>query len=594
MFFFYKKFGFFKKILYNVFIMMKRILILFLLPITGLAAFVGPDGSPTNTNAPVPLNVGTDSQYKDGTLIVEELMSVNDITTRGNVYGQNLVFDINGKIFQKNSTGALIEWSPGGNSPWESNSNSIYFLDNVGIGTNNPNLAYSLDVAGDVNIQGDLYQNGQLIDLSVLANLNNNNGGGGAVLNSFWSETNDGNIFRLNGNVGIGRDNPITRLDVNSTANSRVARFLGILSGPSFIEIGPQGAGIQFSKYGVRHAALAFDGGDLRITGDMPWNNEDYGRTGLVIENGNLFMGSDLQRITQTSDVAKIYIDKGTTRHGIVLNNGTSGTTYLGAQDGWNYISGRGVVVRDMDNNPKIRLDAQTGQVSSDLYCNNTGRCFDIANLAERISSLEEAYGNCNGEIYDPRLAVCYNGQVYNAGERIPLFERRFDEDINYAWYTSLDSHARKPHGHWSREYKVDLTMPGRICNLRFENVWFDDEGFAVITQGTRNYGGVGRFEAPIPGHYSFRTKEQIYCSGNSDRQWESIRFNNGVFDWCVNTTLNGSGGPTNTFSGQDGNFRTRAWEKGEVISVRSAHTGAEGGEWHRYRLVGTVCDSQN
>ena len=81
---------------------------------------------------------------------------------------------------------------------------------NVGIGTTTP--GYKLDVAGDINFAGDLFQNGVLFS------------GGGS---SLWTE-NGVNIFNNNtGNIGIGITSPVTaRLQISQTTNTEGLRII--------------------------------------------------------------------------------------------------------------------------------------------------------------------------------------------------------------------------------------------------------------------------------------------------------------------------------------------------------------------------------
>lgn len=74
-------------------------------------------------------------------------------------------------------------------------SNSI-IVGNVGVGTTNPR--FKLDVWGNLNFQGDIYQRGS------------------AYISSQWT-TNGRNIFISNSNVGIGTSSPFTSLDVRGT-----------------------------------------------------------------------------------------------------------------------------------------------------------------------------------------------------------------------------------------------------------------------------------------------------------------------------------------------------------------------------------------
>ena len=75
---------------------------------------------------------------------------------------------------------------------------------NVGIGDTTP--SYKLDVAGDINFTGNLYQNGSAFS----------GGGGGA-----WTESN-GNVSR-EGNVGIGN---LTFMSYNTTPSYCYSKYI--------------------------------------------------------------------------------------------------------------------------------------------------------------------------------------------------------------------------------------------------------------------------------------------------------------------------------------------------------------------------------
>jgi hypothetical protein len=83
---------------------------------------------------------------------------------------------------------------------------------NVGIGTASP--GYELDVVGDINFSGNLYQGGSLFAYP-------------------WTES-SGNVYRSSGNVGIGLTNPTYKLDVNGAA--RVSGALSKGSGSFTID----------------------------------------------------------------------------------------------------------------------------------------------------------------------------------------------------------------------------------------------------------------------------------------------------------------------------------------------------------------------
>jgi hypothetical protein len=85
--------------------------------------------------------------------------------------------------------------------------------DNVGIGLTNP--AYKLDVSGDINFTGVLYQDGTTFT-----------SGGGS---SNWTVEGDDIYNNNNDNVGIGLTNPAYKLDVSGDINTSTAlRIEGI------------------------------------------------------------------------------------------------------------------------------------------------------------------------------------------------------------------------------------------------------------------------------------------------------------------------------------------------------------------------------
>ena len=81
----------------------------------------------------------------------------------------------------------------------------IRYDGNVGIGTASP--GYELDVVGDINFSGNLYQGGSLFGSSP------------------WTES-SGNVYRSSGNVGIGQTNPTYNLHVAGTG--RVSTTLSV------------------------------------------------------------------------------------------------------------------------------------------------------------------------------------------------------------------------------------------------------------------------------------------------------------------------------------------------------------------------------
>jgi hypothetical protein len=89
------------------------------------------------------------------------------------------------------------------------------------IGIANTSPSYELDVIGDINFSGDLYQNGNLF-------VSGTGGGGGTP--SQWLSGTGGNLSYTRGNVGIGTTAPTFKLDING--NLRAS--LGITTGSIF------------------------------------------------------------------------------------------------------------------------------------------------------------------------------------------------------------------------------------------------------------------------------------------------------------------------------------------------------------------------
>ena len=80
-------------------------------------------------------------------------------------------------------------------------------IKNSGIGINNSNPAYNLDVSGNINFSGNLYKNGNIYGLT------------GSSGNSSWTVSGN-NIYNNNsGNVGINTSTPAYNLDVSGNAN---------------------------------------------------------------------------------------------------------------------------------------------------------------------------------------------------------------------------------------------------------------------------------------------------------------------------------------------------------------------------------------
>ncbi|MCB9191553.1 MAG: hypothetical protein H6602_07810 [Flavobacteriales bacterium] len=111
-----------------------------------------------------------------------------------------------------------------------------YFSDNVGIGNTSP--SYSLDVTGDINLTGELLQNG-------------------VPMAGVWSSSGN-NTYRSSGNVGVGNDSPSYPLDVDgTTATTRALNvenpYTGAANSYGIYASAPQGG--TGTKHGVYSVA---------------------------------------------------------------------------------------------------------------------------------------------------------------------------------------------------------------------------------------------------------------------------------------------------------------------------------------------------
>lgn len=139
----------------------------------------------------------------------------------------------------------------------EDQSNPVGRTGNVGIGTTNPTA--KLEVAGQVKITGGTPGDGKVLTsyANGLATWETPTSGG----SSLWTES-GGNIFRSDGNVGIGTTNPSKDLDVNGAVKAK--NFVTTLN-----NLGNYSSGTITWDLTQGNIAKLFLGGDctLNITG---------------------------------------------------------------------------------------------------------------------------------------------------------------------------------------------------------------------------------------------------------------------------------------------------------------------------------------
>jgi len=140
-------------------------------------------------NPELPIDTSSNSQIKEAGLTVDELI----ITPAGNttplyLNGSGICMKegVLSTIACKNYWDQIIKWSNA--------TDGIYYSGKVGIATTTPN--YTLDVAGDINLSGTLYQNGSKLQTG------------------YWGQT-ESDIYYNSGKVGIGTPYPTQGLKLD-------------------------------------------------------------------------------------------------------------------------------------------------------------------------------------------------------------------------------------------------------------------------------------------------------------------------------------------------------------------------------------------
>ena len=202
--------------------------------------------------------------------------------------------DVNGDI---NFSGDLYQ---GGSefvsTPWtiESGPTALSYTDgNVGIGLENP--AYALDVGGTSNV-GDLTANTVTVPNS-----------GNFIMNSKKIiEASGLNWDSANSRLGIGTGIPQEKLDVRGTIVAPVVSYGSNRDDPYLIAASTSytGASTNWGTYGIQHRIKSNSGGTPRVTIDTPIAGEAF----CVTNNGSVGIGED-------APVAKLHV------HGGIVTN---------------------------------------------------------------------------------------------------------------------------------------------------------------------------------------------------------------------------------------------------------------------------------
>ena len=178
-------------------------------------------------------------------------------------------------------------------------SNTVFNINgnngNLGLGNTNP--GYKLDVTGDINFTGTLYNNGVAFS-----------GGGGS---SQWT-TSGANIYYNNGNVGIGTTAPSGKLHVEGTTS-----IFGVSTGGSILIIND----IPTARWRISTGGFALN--FFKHTGTTTSDFSSWSQKMILDQNGNLGIGT-------TSPIATLHVNQasasGSGYGGLLVDSPNSGS----------------------------------------------------------------------------------------------------------------------------------------------------------------------------------------------------------------------------------------------------------------------------
>jgi hypothetical protein len=122
------------------------------------------------------------------------------------------------------------------------------------IGIANTSPSYELDVMGDINFSGDLYQNGNVFS-----------GGGGVGVSSQWLSGTGGNLSYTKGNVGIGTTSPSFKMDINGNLRATTGITTGNIFSTDIISTNLVSTTSSFGTI----LSTTYTGGSMSLSGNL-------------------------------------------------------------------------------------------------------------------------------------------------------------------------------------------------------------------------------------------------------------------------------------------------------------------------------------
>ncbi len=232
----------------------------------------------------------TDSNNENLTILNNSNVGINNSTPSYNL-------DVSGDI---NLTGVLYQ-NGVTLSNWISSGNDIYNTNSSNVGINNSTPSYNLDVDGDINLTGVLYQNGVTVDSTIWASSGND------IYNTNSGNTHirieDINAITVNTNrsVFIGKENIWNKTEVSGINESLILTTNNSYAANKYIlgiwedALNCHQIGLEFDYYngsgniGSTHSRINIVGNG---TSGQTINGESTVTTCSFLSNGNVGIGT--------------------------------------------------------------------------------------------------------------------------------------------------------------------------------------------------------------------------------------------------------------------------------------------------------------
>ena len=293
------------------------------------------------------------------------------------------------------------------------NSATIINSGNVGIGTTTP--GFKLDVTGDINFTGGLFENGS------------------PFVSSPWGQG-GGNVFRSAGSVGIGTTSPIASLDVAGevalTSNSARLRLMRE-TGTNFIDYEDSNA------FGIRSMNIdntnIVDRLKIDTLGRFAIGTTNTGNAKFVINDTNEHTLFRLENFNQSDESSMRFVTKtlngSDNFHADIALKSTSnsgGIGYLGFKVPFNNSPGSGydMVINNSGNvgigtttpQSKLSLGANLANTKLALWDNGAGGLIGLgiqnSTFRLHLNQASDAFRFYNAPAGSELMAVLGNGNV--------------------------------------------------------------------------------------------------------------------------------------------------------------------------------------